>query len=333
MKRVIIIGGGVAGMQTAISLSELGFKAIIVEKSDKLGGKLNDWYKLFPSFTSAQSVVDELVEQMKKFDIEVIYNSCVEKVDPKSVALSSGEILSCDASVICNGFKLFDARIKEEYGYGLYNNVITSQELESMFKSESVKDNFGESPKRIALLHCVGSRDEKVNQRHCSKVCCITGVKQAIELKELYPECEIFNFYMDIRMFGLGFEQLYRDAQVDHNVHFVRGRISEASETFDGRIYIKSEDTLIGRPLRMTVDKLILLVGMCSQSENGGFAQNPAIGLGRGGFLEPKDLFNNICNSSCESIFYAGAATSPKTVGESLAEGNRAAMQVAKYLK
>ncbi|MFR9504151.1 MAG: FAD-dependent oxidoreductase [Rikenellaceae bacterium] len=333
MKRVIIVGGGVAGMQTAISLSELGLKAIIVEKSDKLGGKLNNWYKLFPSFTSAQSVVDELCEQIKQLSIEVIYNSYAVKVDPKSITLSSGDTMQCDATVICNGFKLFDARIKEEYGYGLYNNVITSQELESMFKESSIKDNFGESPKRIALLHCVGSRDEKVNQRHCSKVCCITGVKQAIELKELYPECEIFNFYMDIRMFGLGFEQLYRDAQVNHNVHFIRGRISEASETFDGRIQIKSEDTLIGRPLRMTVDKLILLVGMCSQSENVELAQNPSIEFGRGGFLEPKDLFNNSCNSKCESIFYAGTATSPKTVGESLAEGNRAAMQVAKFLR
>ncbi len=333
MKRVIIVGGGVAGMQAAISLSELGIKATVVEKSDKLGGKLNDWYKLFPSFTSAQSVVDELLEQLKALAVEVLYNSCVTRVDAKRVVLSSGDTLECDATIICNGFKLFDARIKEEYGYGLYNNVITSQELESMFKGDSIKENFGQAPKRIALLHCVGSRDEKVNQRHCSKVCCITGVKQAIELKELYPECEIFNFYMDIRMFGLGFEQLYRDAQVDHNVHFVRGRISEASETFDGRIQIKSEDTLIGRPLRMTVDKLILLVGMCSQSENVGFAQNRSIELGRGGFLEPKDLFNSVCNSKCESIFYAGAATSPKTVGESLAEGSRAAMQVAKYLK
>lgn len=86
--------------------------------------------------------------------------------------------------------------------------------------------------------------------------------------------------------------------------------------------------------MKMAVDKLILLVGICSQSENASFAQNPSIELGRGGFLEPKDLFNNnVCSSKCESIFYAGATTSPKTVGESLSEGSRAAMQVAKYLK
>ncbi len=333
MKRVIIIGGGVAGMQAAITLCELGLKAIIVEKSDKLGGKLNMWYKLFPSFTSAQSVVDELVSKLKELDVEVRYNSCVEAIDHKSVTLSSGERMECDATIVCNGFRLFDARIKEEYGYGLYKNVITSQELEAAFKSGEIKDSFGEAPKRIALLHCVGSRDEKVGQRHCSKVCCITGVKQAIELKELYPDCEIFNFYMDIRMFGLGFEQLYRDAQVDHNVHFIRGRISEASETFDGKIQIKAEDTLIGRPLRMSVDKLILLVGICSEEENKSFAQNPSIELGRGGFLASQDLFVNSCRSKCESIFYAGAATSPKTVGESIAEGSRAAIEVAKFLR
>ena len=106
----------------------------------------------------------------------------------------------------------------------------------------------GSRPRRIAFLHCVGSRDEKVCQQHCSKVCCITGVKQAMEMKQLFPEADVFNFYMDIRMFGPGYEEMYREAQQKYNIHFLRGRISEASPTIDGRVQIKAEDTLTGRP-------------------------------------------------------------------------------------
>ncbi len=128
------------------------------------------------------------------------------------------------------------------------------------------------SPRRIALLHCVGSRDEKVCQRHCSKVCCITGVKQAIELKKMFPEADVFNFYMDIRMFGAGYEELYREAQQSYNIHFVRGRISEASPMINGRIQIKAEDTLTGRPLRMSIDMLVLLAGMRANDDNAALA-------------------------------------------------------------
>ena len=126
----------------------------------------------------------------------------------------------------------------------------------------------GTAPRRIAFLHCVGSRDEKVCQHHCSKVCCITGVKQAMELKEMFPAADVFNFYMDIRMFGPGYEEMYRDAQQRLNIHFVRGRISEASPTLDGRVQIKAEDTLTGRPLKMSVDMLVLIVGMRSNASN-----------------------------------------------------------------
>lgn len=333
MKKVIVVGGGVAGMQAAITLSELGMKPLIIEKQDRLGGKLNNWYKLFPSLTPAQKVVAELVSKLKALDVEVRFGLGVVKVEQTSVETHTGEKIACDAVIVCNGFKLFDARIKEEYGYGLYDNVCTSTDLEQMFKTDTLKKEFGENPERIALLHCVGSRDAKVGQHHCSKVCCITGVKQAIELKEIYPKCEIFNFYMDIRMFGPGYEKFYKDAQVKHNIHFVRGRISESSPTIDNKIQIKAEDTLVGRPLRMSVDKLILLVGMCAEPENRSYAENPDIDLMYTGFIEPKDLFLGGCQSQKGNIFYAGTTTSPKTVGESMHEGVVAAYDVAKFLE
>ena len=205
------------------------------------------------------------------------------------MTLSSGEEFSCDAVVIATGYTLFDARIKEEYGYGIYDNVITSADLEEMFNKGDVRMKDGSTPRRIAILHCVGSRDEKVCQRHCSKVCCVTGVKQAIELKQLYPAADVFNFYMDIRMFGPGYEEMYREAQQQYNVHFVRGRISEVSPNIDNRLQIKAEDTLTGRPLKIGVDMLVLLIGMRSNDLNVSLQDDSGLRRQDSGFMQPKD--------------------------------------------
>ena len=178
----------------------------------------------------------------------------------------------------------------------------------------------------------MGSRDEKVCQSHCSKVCCVTGVKQAMEMKELFPEADVFNFYMDIRMFGPGYEEMYRRAQQDYNIHFVRGRISEASPTIEGRIQIKAEDTLTGRPLKMSVDMLVLLVGMRANDDNGRLAARTGLRQAPSGFMEPRDRFLGSAGSGVEGIFYAGAVTAPKNLGESLCDGAAAALAVRDYL-
>ena len=232
MKReVIIVGGGVAGIQTALRLADRGIRPTIVEKEPDLGGKLRGWYHLFPSLTPASEVLSELRRRLAARDVEVMTSAEAVSITPGSVTLADGRTLECGSVVVCSGFTLFDARLKEEYGYGVYDNVFTSADIERMLNEGNVTTSSGRRPRRIALLHCVGSRDEKVCQAHCSRVCCITGVKQAMELKRLFPDADVFNFYMDIRMFGPGYEEMYREAQQNYNIHFVRGRISEASPT------------------------------------------------------------------------------------------------------
>jgi heterodisulfide reductase subunit A len=256
----------------------------------------------------------------------------VRHIAPDGVTLRSNERILGEAVVVATGFSLFDAHRKQEYGYGLYNNVITSVDLERMMNSGKVMLADGSQPQRIAILHCVGSRDEKVGQHHCSKVCCITGVKQAIELKRMFPKADVFNFYMDIRMFGPGYEELYREAQQRYNVHFVRGRISEAAETIDQRIQIKAEDTLTGRPLRMTVDMLVLLVGMSPNYENEELSASSGLALAPNGYFRANDSFLGAVRSNIDGIFYVGAATAPKSLADTLAEASMTASAVAEYV-
>ena len=331
-KRIIVIGGGVAGMQTALRLAEQGVEPVIVEKEPELGGKLRGWHVLFPSFTPAEEILTALRRRVNESGIEVLTSAEVVSIAPRSVQLADGRALTCDSVVVSTGFTLFDASIKEEYGYGVYDNVITSADLERMFNEGRVTKADGTAPRRIAFLHCVGSRDEKVCQQHCSKVCCVTGVKQAMEMKRLFPEADVFNFYMDIRMFGPGYEEMYREAQQKYNIHFVRGRISEASPTIEGRVQIKAEDTLTGRPLRMSVDMLVLLVGMRANDDNAALAAGAGLNRAPSGFMAPRDLFlENVC-SNVDGIFYAGAVTAPKNIGETLNEGIAAADAAARYV-
>lgn len=332
-KRVIVVGGGIAGMQTALKLSAGGVSALLLECDADLGGKLTGWHKLFPSFTPAHEVLDELRRRLAASDVEVRTRCEVAEVARDGVTLSTGERLEADAVVVATGFTLFDARIKEEYGYGIYDNVYTTVDIERMLNEGRVALKDGTAPRRIAFLHCVGSRDEKVCQQHCSRVCCITGVKQAIEMKRLFPEADVFNFYMDIRMFGPGYEEMYREAQQRYNIHFVRGRISEASPTIDNRIQIKAEDTLTGRPLRMSVDMLVLLIGMRANDSNAPFAEQAGLKRAPSGFMEPRDMFLGNARSNVEGIFYAGCITAPKNIGETLNEGTVAADAAMEYLR
>ena len=334
MKHVIVIGGGVAGLQCATDLAHAGVRVTLLEKESAAGGKLTGWHRLFPTFTPADKVLEPLIGEVTQNQNITLRTGCeAAGVAAGRVTLATGEVLDCDAVVAATGFTVFDARVKEEYGYGIYDNVVTSADLERMFSQGAVKLHNGTTPRRIAVLHCVGSRDEKVCQRHCSKVCCVTGVKQAIELKQMFPDADIYNFYMDLRMFGPGYEEMYREAQQTYNINFVRGRISEVSPMFDGRLQIKAEDTLTGRPLKMGVDMLVLMVGMKAGDFNAVMAKGTeGLRMQPSGFMQPRDPFaGNVCTEA-DGIFYAGAVTAPKNVCESICDGSAAAWAVVKWL-
>ncbi len=334
-KKIIIAGAGLSGIESAYQLSRLGMQVTVVEASDTLGGNVKNWYKLFPDFRNADEIM-QYMNQKAENNFDIIYNTTLKSIQKNDTAfsaeLSTGRVMESDAVVIATGFDIFDAHLKEEYGYGIYNNVITSVDLEKMLKTKGSIQTFdGKTPKRIGIVHCVGSRDEKINNIHCSKLCCITGVKQAIEIKEHLPESEVFCFYMDLRMYGRHFEELYYDAQLKHRVNFIRGRLSESFENQDQTILVKVEDTLMGKPLKMSVDLLILLAGVKPNKNTSNLLQDGQI-QSTDGFIEAPDRYTSSNKASVDGIFYAGSCTGIKSIPETIADSKATAIEVYSYL-
>ncbi len=334
-KNITIIGGGVAGMESAKILSEKGFQITLVEATNQAGGNVTSWDRLFPNKRKASEVYQPMLANAGK-DYRIIYGEKIQSLNKNkqqySLHLTSGEILKADAVLIATGFKLFNAFRKEEYGYGIYDNVITSSDLERMMHQGKIQTTKGESPKRVAFVHCVGSRDEKVGNTYCSKVCCATAVKQATEVKELLPEAEVYCLYMDLRMYDRYFEDLYREAQEKFGVNFIRGRLSEAAENHEGRIVIKTEDTLIGKPIKFSVDLLVLMVGMEAAEQSSDLATLFHIRKGDDQFFVPQDEHVNFNTTQQKGVFLSGTCKGPKNIAETLADSRSACEAIVNYL-
>jgi len=335
-KKIAVIGGGVAGMEVASQLDYLGHSVVLMEKEKELGGHVQNWFQLFPDRKAGNEIINQLRSKILNSKVEIKTSTQITDVSLKKNNIGlldqQNQIYNLNAVVLTTGYDLFDARLKEEYGYGIYKNVITSIELEEIFKSGKIINPLGKRPKRIGFVHCVGSRDEKCNNHHCSKLCCVTAVKQATEIRTIHPETEVFCFYMDMRMFGSNYEEMYRDSQEKHGVKYIRGRVSEAAESIDGEIQIKIEDTLTGRPLKMNVDLLVLLVGMLPSKETTLLGQKMALNFEQNGFIKGKDAHchSNLTNE--EGVFIAGTSSGPMNITDSISHARAAAMEVDQFL-
>lgn len=336
-KKIVVIGGGPGGLETANSLARLGYPVEVLEKEATVGGHIRHWYKLFPNLKDADEVVDFLKERTKNPAVTVSMNEAMTELSKTNgtfeIKTSKGRTITADVVVAATGFEAFKAERKEEFGYGVYTNVFTSVEIEEMLRKQgSITTRDGKTPQTVAIVHCVGSRDEKVGNFYCSRVCCICGVKQAIEIRKLLPESHVFNYYMDMRMTGQYFEELYRESQEKWGVHYIRGRVSEASQTIDGMIQIKAEDTLLAKPVIKKVDMLILMVAIEASPSTAQIAKQFDIEYDYG-FISSRNRHCEDQYTTVDGMFAVGTAKGPQTLKETLADARATAEQIAEYLK
>ncbi|MBR5706678.1 MAG: CoB--CoM heterodisulfide reductase iron-sulfur subunit A family protein [Bacteroidaceae bacterium] len=335
MRKVAIIGAGPAGIEAASVLAKNGIEVTLFEKSETPLKNIQDKAFLFPNFQAAQEIADDLSGKLLTDGITAAFGVDIADIKWQGTEWklidAKGQTYVADAVLVATGYQVFDAHRKEELGYGIYKGVITSLDMEQMIKHGKILNANGDEPKRITFLQCVGSRDEKSGNNYCSKICCVTAVKQAIEVCKQLRGCEASIFYMDLRMWGQGFEEMYRMAQEKYGISFVRGRISEAAATFDGRVQLKSEDTLMGLPLKMTTDLLVLMVGM--EASCGTKALGQACGTnGEYGFIKTisPHLYDN--ETGKPGLFAAGTCKRPMSIWDSVNDARAAAIAIKDYI-
>ncbi len=335
MNEIAIIGAGPAGIEAAHALAERGFKVTVFEKSADTLTNIRDKAFLFPDFSSAAELADLLNRKLEHENISVRKNTEIVSVkkegDVWNLTDSQGNVCAASAVLMATGYTVFDAKRKEELGYGIYQGVITSLEMEKMIREGKIVNTMGEQPGKIVFLQCVGSRDEKSGNHYCSKVCCVTAVKQAIEVKKHLPDTEVYLFYMDLRMWGEHFEEMYRESQEKYGVKYIRGRISEAASTIDCKVQIKAEDTLVGLPLKMSTDLLVLMVGMEPSAGTRKLAADHAI-ANQYGFATTLNPILGDNMTAEEGFFLAGTCKRPLSIIDTINDARSAAQRMAEYL-
>jgi heterodisulfide reductase subunit A len=246
------------------------------------------------------------------------------------------EILELEVGtiIVATGFAQFDAQSLPQYNYSLSPDIIDGLQFERMSSSTGptegeILTSKGVPPKRVAIIHCVGARDEYSNV-YCSRVCCMYALKHAHLVRDK-TDAEVYEFYMDIRAAGKGYEEFYERVQ-EEEVHFVRGRGAEVTVLEGGQLVVLAEDTIMGRPVSVKVDMVILDAGMVPHSDIGEVASTFGIGRSEDGFLLEAHPKLRPVDTSTDGIFLAGACQAPRDVPDTVAHANAAAAQCLSLL-
>jgi heterodisulfide reductase subunit A len=301
-------------------------------------GKRKPIYLPFPQATPLVCVIDpQTCLQLKTGKCK---KSCVEACgDRKAIDFTQKEVLKeieVGAIVIATGFRTFDARRLSFYGYGLHPGVYTALEVERLVNASGptggeVVLRDGRTPKRVAIVHCVGSRDTNTN-RWCSRVCCMYSLKLAHLVKE-HTGAEIFNYYIDIRTPGKGFEEFYNRVAAE-GVHFIRGRVADVypDPSDPKRLVVQGEDTLGGKVLKTPVDMVILATGLEGQKDAGDVRRLFNISCSSEGFFLERHPKLAPVNTFTDGIYLAGCCQGPKDIPDTVAQAGAAAAEALKLI-
>lgn len=303
-------------------------------------------YILFPQAVPQVPVIDP--ETCIQFKSGRCKKTCVAACgDRHAISFQANEKteeIEVGNIIVATGFQTFDPRRTPYYGYGVYPNVYTALEVERLVNASGPTGgelvlSDGTTPQTVGIVHCVGSRDDKTN-RWCSRVCCMYSLKLAHIVKER-TRAEVFNFYIDVRTPGKGFEEFYQKLLNEH-VHFIRGRVAEVTDwaldpTEEGKLIIRVEDTLVGLVRRIPVDMVILATGLEPQADAGEVRRLFNITCSSDGFFLERHPKLAPVNTFTDGIFLAGCCQSPKDIPDTVAQAGAAAAEVlalidAKYV-
>lgn len=407
MGSILVVGGGIAGIQASLDLANSGFRVYLIEKLSVIGGRMAQLDKTFPTNDCSMCILSPKLNEVERHEnIEVInnaeilsvegkagkfkvkfkryptyindkctgcglcasfcptsaideYNECLSyrsavylrypQAVPRVFVIDKSKCIGCGicknvcpsdaidfsqkevegevevgAIILAPGAKLFSVEKRGEYGFGKLKNVVTSIQFERLLSSTGpfdghlVRPSDGKVPKKIAIVQCVGSRDQKTNP-WCSSVCCTYATKHAIIAKELIPDAEIHIYSIDLRTFGKGFEE-YANRAKDLGVLYKYGRVANVFEK-GSKVVIKYEEN--GRSREEEYDLVVLSIGFEPSEDFLKLSKILGVNLNEFGFFE-SDSFVPV-KTNVEGIYVAGVAVEPKDISESVAQGSAAA--------
>ena len=287
-------------------------------------------YIPFPQAVPLKAIVDK--ESCLLLSKGKCNKSCVEACKAGAINFEQKEQViekEVGSIIIATGYDLFDAHLLPQYGYGIYENVMTNLQFERLASPSGptrgeVLLRDGTVPKGIAFLHCIGSRDENANL-YCSRVCCMASMKQAHLAKEK-TGAEIYEFYIDINAFGKGYQEFYKRVR-EEGICFIRGKGSEIFKR-DGRLVVAAEDTMLGTPVEISVDMVVLGTGLTPRGDAEKVAQ--VFGISQSAdrfFMEAHPKLRPVA-THVDGIFLAGCCQGPKDIPDTVAQASAAAAEV-----
>ncbi|MGD9143965.1 MAG: CoB--CoM heterodisulfide reductase iron-sulfur subunit A family protein [Anaerolineae bacterium] len=354
VKRGMVIGGGIAGMQAALDVADAGYPVVLVERSDRLGGRMAELSGLYLNFDAAANLLQRKIDAVLNHpNIQVITEAEVVEVGGYvgnfvvKVEQQAEEAVpytfDIGAIVVATGYDLYGQEQMGEYGGGRYPDVIDGLQFEEMLRPDGPtggqirRPSDGQVPKEVVWVQCAGSRDPELHLPYCSKVCCMYVAKQSMAYKQRVPDGQATVFYIDIRTQGKGYEEFAQRAMEEYDVLYVRGK---ASKVFrepatnggepGGHVTVWGVDTLTGLPLEVEADLVVLATATIPRTDSTEVGQRLRVSTDEHGFFSEVHPKLRPLESATAGMFFAGAAQFPKDIPETVAQASGAAAKVLK---
>jgi heterodisulfide reductase subunit A2 len=250
--------------------------------------------------------------------------------------------LQVGSIIVATGYKVFDAKRMPQFGYGVFPNVLTSLEFERLLnasgptggnitvRTQDKKGNWifspeSEKPESLAIIHCIGSRDKNYN-KYCSRVCCMYSLKFAHLILDKLPEAQVFEYFIDMRSFGKGYEEFYERIK-EEGVSIIRGKSAKVEEK-NGKLQVRGEDILLSTIIENQVDMVILSVGLEPSEDTEKLCRILGIPQSEGGWMEEANYNTNPTGTIKGGVLIAGTCQGPKDIPDTVAQGSAAAARV-----
>jgi heterodisulfide reductase subunit A len=358
VKRALVIGGGIAGMQAALDVADAGYPVVLVEKADHLGGRMAELAGLYLNFDSAPKLLEGKIEAVANHpriqlltsaevtEVGGYVGNFIVKVEQRTFESPDlGEAVAPDARdavlytldiggiVVATGYDLYSKEHLGEYGGARYPDVIDGLQFEEMLRQDGSsggqirRPSDGQVPREVVWVQCAGSRDPELHLPYCSKVCCMYVAKQAMLFKQQVPDGQATVFYIDIRSQGKGYEEFVQQAMEEHDVLYVRGKASKVFQE-NGRVTVWGVDTLSGLPLEVEADLVVLATAIVPRADARELGQRLRVSTDEHGFFSEAHPKLRPVESLTAGIFLAGAAQFPKDIPETVAQASGAAAKV-----